>query len=164
MDALYSTKTLSVWQNKVILNASSHTHHNCNLVHSPEPNQITKLKLASTSCTLNLGAQETVSKWFLMSVRKFKTAIFSPPSRASKDEVKVKSLITGVLSEIFLYQMMSWLTLVARSNESVKFIYMGRKRMTSGHPRWWRASKARGLDLATAPLKSKPFTSIFNVY
>lgn len=58
--------------------------------------------------------------------------------------------------------MMSWLTLVTRSNESVKFIYMGFRSRTCGHPQWWRANKAHGLHLATAPLKSMPFTSIFN--
>lgn len=51
-----------VWQYRVVLNASSYTHNNCNFVHSPEPNQITKLKLPSTSHTLDLvdlGAKET---------------------------------------------------------------------------------------------------------
>lgn len=60
--------------------------------------------------------------------------------------------------------MMSWLTLVARSNESVKWIYMGRRRRTYGHPQWWRASKALGLHSANAPLNSGPFTSIFECF
>lgn len=57
----------------------------------------------------------------------------------------------GALSKTFLHRTMSWLTLVARSNESVKFIYMGRKRRASGHSQWWRARKACGPFLGPSP-------------
>lgn len=66
MNALSSTEILSVWQNKVIPNASSHPLYNCKLVRSPEPIKITKLKQPSRLCRSDLEAQETVSKCFLM--------------------------------------------------------------------------------------------------
>lgn len=163
MDVLYSAETLGVWHYKVKLDASSHSHYNCNLVRSPEPNQITKLKLPSTSCSLDLGAQEMVSKWFLMSVWKFKT---TPCILCFLKHLSMKrgwDPITGD-GKIFLYQMMSWLTLFSRSNESVKFICMGCRRKTYGHLQWWRASKAHGLHLAAASLTFGPFTSIYNIY
>ena len=40
----------------VIPIASSHSLYNCNLVRSPEPNQITKLNLPSTSYGRDLGS------------------------------------------------------------------------------------------------------------
>lgn len=57
----------TVWQNRVILTASSHSHYNSISLFSPRPHQITKLKLPSTSHSLNLAAQETASKCFFMS-------------------------------------------------------------------------------------------------
>lgn len=104
MDALCSTEKLTGWRNKVILNASSHTHYNCILVYSPGPNQITKLKLPSTSYSLDLGAYKTASKCFLMSET---IQYFLCILKHLKDEVKLKSLVIGMLSKIFLYQVMS---------------------------------------------------------